>query len=113
MSVVKNKTIDTEEVFWSLVSENEDGLKVFDFNDCIFNCEINITEEEVFSISFFECNFLENFMLRSLVKGELGLSKSTFKMQANFNNSTFANRIFFEDTISEGCMYFPIESNTI
>ncbi len=98
MSAIENRTIKTKEEFWSLVSENKDGLKVFDFEDCEFNCDINIADKEVYYIRFLGCRFLKNFRLKTKVTRKANFLFATFQEKSDFSSSTFEVAVNFAFT---------------
>ncbi len=91
---IERQTFDekNEKIFWeNAVTTNEEGLKVFDFEDCVFDFPIRIDDKEVQSIKFTECQFKEKFELYTTIKGE-----------ADFNQSVFEKEALFSDYLSEG-----------
>ncbi len=106
MSAIENRTINTKEEFWSLVTENEDGLKVFDFKRCTFNCEIRITDKEVFSLSFISCVFYKDFRLETDVKGFADFKETVFHWEVLFRDLTFYGGASFWDTSFNGDVSF-------
>ncbi len=102
MSTIIGKTINTEEEFWSLVSENKDGLKVFDFEGCKFNCNIGIFDEGIFSVRFERCKFLKAFLLQAKVKENTSFVGSTFKEEADFWEANFKGGADFSKATFEG-----------
>ncbi len=91
---IERQTFDeeNEENFWEkVVTRNEEGLKVFDFENCTFYFPIRIDDKEVQSVRFKECLFKEKFELYTRVKGE-----------ADFSQSAFEKEALFSDYLSEG-----------
>ncbi len=102
MATIKNREFHTKEEFWSAVTTNEEGLKVFDFENCTFHCEIRIEDEDVHSVKFEECLFNEKFELYTTVQGEANFSQSTFEQEALFSDYSSKNYDNCTGAIFEG-----------